>query len=347
MSNKGPVVSTIVITYNQERYVAQALQSIIDQVTDFRHEIIVADDSSQDDTQNIISRFAEKYPDVIKPILRNKNIGAWENFTDAIQKAKGEYIALCEGDDYWINTRKLQKQVNFLRKHSDYSLCFHPVLVHYEDSELEDAVFPKKKTGFTVKGLLKSNYIQTNSVLYRKRDYTKLAKNIMPGDWYLHLYHASFGKIGFINEVMSTYRRHSAGLWWESRGDITKIWRKYGVGHLILYREMLRLFGESLPERNIINNHINVMMGNILKLENADDIKEASLNIFPESMKSFILYFQSLSANLEIENEKLKTDIHHRNLEINRLRHEMGLIKGSKTWRIRNKLARAIGKEKV
>lgn len=238
-------VSVITITFNQRKYIGKALESILSQKTNFEFELIVADDCSTDGTDKIIREYTEKYPNIVKPILRSKNIGAWNNFVDALSNADGEYIALCEGDDYWTDLNKLQRQVDFLDKHPDYTICFHPVRVIFENGQEKDTIFPAETTGFTTKKLLQENYIQTNSVMYRKKsDYNDIAPSMMPGDWYLHLYHARFGKVGFINTIMSAYRRHSAGIWWGSQSSSLTFWQKHAQDHINFFEEIRELYKE-------------------------------------------------------------------------------------------------------
>jgi len=233
-----PIVSIICTTYNQAQYIRQALEGFVTQKTDFYYEAIVADDSSKDETRQIIQEFTDEYPDIIKPIFRPKNIGSMPNFIDALKQARGKYIAICEGDDFWTDRLKLQRQVDFLDENKDHALVFHSVRVFFENNESSVSIFPNRRSRFTIDELIKENFIQTNSVMYRKQDYSKMREDIMPGDWYLHLYHAQFGKIGFIDKTMSAYRRHAGGVWW----DTASIWRKYGESHLALYEEVLRMY---------------------------------------------------------------------------------------------------------
>lgn len=229
---RKPKVSVITLTYNQEKYIRQALDGILNQKTNFKFEVIVSDDCSIDKTAEIIREYAKKHPKMIKPILREKNIGAAENSAQTFRIAKGIYIALCEGDDYWTDPEKLQRQVDFLDSHPDYSVCFHPVKIHFENGEEKDSLYPDpaRDQEFTRRRLLKENYIQTNSVMYRRQpSYANLPTNVLPGDWFLHLYHARFGKIGFINRCMAVYRRHSGGIWWDSYHDQDRFWEINGL----------------------------------------------------------------------------------------------------------------------
>ena len=112
-----PKLSVVTTTHNQEAYVRDAFDSFIAQQIDFPMEIIVADDASTDTTRAIIQEYVDRYPHLFRPILRPKNLGLNRNLVDALSRARGTYIALCEGDDYWIDPLKLSKQVAFLDRH--------------------------------------------------------------------------------------------------------------------------------------------------------------------------------------------------------------------------------------
>lgn len=116
-------VSIIVLTYFHEAYIAQALDSILTQETSVRYEVLVGDDASQDRTPEIIQGYADRYPDIIKPVLRTENGGGSLNLYDLLSRAKGNFIAILEGDDYWLDPCKLQKQWEFLQKHQEYTGC--------------------------------------------------------------------------------------------------------------------------------------------------------------------------------------------------------------------------------
>lgn len=127
-------VSVIVITYNQEIYIRQALESILKQNVNFRYEILVGDDASNDRTPVVVKEYYEKYPEIIVPVLRGKNVGAARNAYELCRLAKGDYLAFCEGDDFWISEKKLQSQVDFLDNHQDYIGCYNHCIVVDKDA---------------------------------------------------------------------------------------------------------------------------------------------------------------------------------------------------------------------
>src|ERR1700741_4673788 len=122
-----PLVSVCLITYNHAPYLRQAIESVLAQKTSFSTEFIIADDFSTDGARDIIKEYVSKDPGRIHAILRDRNIGAGPNFIEMLQAAKGKYIAYLEGDDYWTDPNKLQKQIDFLEQHPDFALCFHQV----------------------------------------------------------------------------------------------------------------------------------------------------------------------------------------------------------------------------
>ena len=218
MNNSLPKVSIICLTYNQEKYIARALEGFVMQTTNFNFEVIVHDDASSDRTPEIIKYYQLKYPNIIKPIFETKNQFSQKKdilySKDFLAQIKGKYVALCEGDDYWTDNRKLQIQADYLDRNPDVTICFHPVKVEWEDNIYPSKISPRKKKYFTFEKLLKANFIQTNSVMYRWCIKPEMyAGWLLPGDWYLHLLHAKRGRIGYINKVMSVYYRNLKGIW--------------------------------------------------------------------------------------------------------------------------------------
>ena len=141
------MVSVICITYNHEAYIGEALESFLAQKTDFAVEILVNDDASTDRTAEIVRAYAERFPDRIRAFLQTENQfskgGNIENDI-LLPHARGKYVAFCEGDDYWSNPEKLQRQVDFLERHPDYSACTHETVIHYCDGSAQDELFTKR-----------------------------------------------------------------------------------------------------------------------------------------------------------------------------------------------------------
>ena len=243
------LLSVICTTYNQEKFIRQCLDGFVMQKTNFNFEVIIHDDASTDKTPEIIKEYQTKFPDIIKPIFQSEN-----QFSQSVPifkkyiypKVKGKYVALCEGDDYWTDPYKLQKQVDFLEANPDYSICFHPVKFIYEDKPNKTNIHPSKKflsQDLTLEKLLKTNFIQTNSIVYRWRFNSEnvedvIPDSIIPGDWYLHLCHAKVGKIGVLKDVMSIYRRHSGGVWTDTDATNKNLHRRHGLKELKMYNSV-------------------------------------------------------------------------------------------------------------
>lgn len=256
-----PKVSIICTAYNHEKFIAQALDGFLMQKTDFPFEILINDDASPDNTANIIREYQAKYPDKIRAFYQEKNL--WSSGKEAAldflyPEIQSEYVAICEGDDYWTDENKLQKQVDFLDKHKDYSICFHAVKVFYEDGSQPDLIYPtdemlKGRTTLEFLDELQFNYIQTNSVLYRwifDRNENKiediLPRYMIPTDWFLHLLHAHKGKIGYIPEIMGVYRKHSGGCFYDYKTAPENFYLKHGISHTNFFLQLEKTFPEYL-----------------------------------------------------------------------------------------------------
>ncbi|OWK43960.1 glycosyltransferase family 2 protein [Fimbriiglobus ruber] len=207
-------VSVLTVTYNHERYIEQAVRSALAQETDFAVEIVVADDCSTDGTREILRRLDLEFPGRLRLLLRDRNLGATANFADALATCTGEYLALLEGDDYWTDTSKLARQVNFLDQHPEYEGTAH--VVRQLSATTDYGLFPHHSPDVvTFQDLLVNNRFATCSVLYRRR-WSVLPgwhRKCTMGDWPLHILHASRGPFRVFPEVMGVYRIHEQGMW--------------------------------------------------------------------------------------------------------------------------------------
>lgn len=219
-----PVVSIICCTYNHEPFIRQCLDGFMMQKTDFSFEVLIHDDASTDNTAEIIREYELKYPDKIFPIYatENKYSKGIDIFSQILlPKAKGKYIAICEGDDYWTDPLKLQKQVMFLESHYDYSMCFHRAKlvsdIRYRKklmcSEIEDREYDSTE-------LFKTWTVPTASILFRKEslDYELHREDdILNGDIKIILLCCSKGKVRGMSSEMSVYRIHNGGVSYDVR----------------------------------------------------------------------------------------------------------------------------------
>ena len=265
-ATNSPKVSIVSTTHNQEGYARQAFDSFVAQQTDFPVEIIVADDASTDATPSIIREYTDRYPRLFRPIFRAENVGLNGNLTGALSAARGEYVALCEADDYWTDPLKLSKQVAFLDQHPKTAVCFHPVRVIWEDGYAKDSEFPpfRLRVNLSVDALLMINFIQTNSVVYRRLErYDDIPADVMPLDWYLHVRHAVHGEIAMLPDTMAVYRRHSKGMWHNLVVDLPKFWLTQGPGHAATFDAMLDLFQGDPVRQELIAGVADSILHNI------------------------------------------------------------------------------------
>jgi len=223
--NTRPVVSIICLTYNQEKYVRDCFEGFVMQQTSFPFEVLLYDDASTDGTPAIIEEYTAKYPEIFKPTLYKKNnfsqgLGYVGLYT-GIKEAKSKYVAYCEGDDYWIDPLKLQKQVDFLESYPDYEICAHETLVKYEDgkeifySDFEHNLFVSvKKRDYTFEEILTGNIIHISSMMYRNCDIllSPWMHRISAGDMILYRLLGEYGKLHILSDTMSVYRDHSDSL---------------------------------------------------------------------------------------------------------------------------------------
>ena len=211
--NDDIMVSILTLAYNHEPYIRQCLDGIVMQRTNFRFELLIHDDASTDETANIIREYEKKYPDIIKPIFQKENqyskkvpIGA----TYLYPRAKGKYIALCEGDDYWTDPYKLQKQVDFLENHPEYSLIYTQARIFMPDGQFSKKVLGSERDFQTL--LCIGNTIPTLTTCFRKTMYFNYIKDTMNhpqwemGDYPLWLYISYHSKIKFLPNQTGVYR---------------------------------------------------------------------------------------------------------------------------------------------
>ncbi|MHA4737259.1 glycosyltransferase family 2 protein [Dyadobacter sp. MSC1_007] len=219
-------VSVCVPTYNHEQYIGQMLESALMQQTSFDFEIVIGDDASNDATPDIIRQYSDQRPEIIRAFLHSENQGPSEprefagrnNVLQLLKACRGEYVAMCEGDDYWTDPLKLQKQVDFLDKNPDFAVCHHNMEVIYEDGSPSHFFNSSdQKPVSTITDLLEDKwFMATASWMYRNHflteDFADWHAHAAAGDWAIMFQLAAKGKIGYLPDVMGVYRKHSAGL---------------------------------------------------------------------------------------------------------------------------------------
>lgn len=216
------------MTYNHEKFIRQALESVLMQKVNFPYEIIISEDCSTDSTRDIVINYHKKYPEKIRLILSPQNLHSNMIVARGIQAARGQYIALLDGDDYWTSVYKLQEQVDCLDNHDDCAICFHNTLVVYEDGSIVTHPFHLQKPNYlisqgipktisTLKDIVPGNFMQSCSVMFRTGlfcNFPDWYNSMFPiTDWPLHVLNAEHGNIRYINKILGAYRVHAGGLW--------------------------------------------------------------------------------------------------------------------------------------
>lgn len=214
--HENPLVSISTITFNHAPYIRQCLDGFLMQKTDFEFEVLIHDDASTDGTEEIIREYEAKYPDIIKPLYEKENQWVKGRRGSAVfnfPRAKGKYIAMCEGDDYWTDPLKLQKQVDILESNPEYSACAHKFR-GLNDGVLGNTSSIDVKNILTLYDLVWNVPFQTATVMFRKKSLIippKYSPYIL--DTFMFMLLAEQGDIYFINEYMSVYRQHEGGVW--------------------------------------------------------------------------------------------------------------------------------------
>lgn len=211
-----PLVSVMMIAYNQENFIDEAIRGVILQEVPFGVELVIGDDCSTDSTAERCRRWQEKYPDVIRLLPRNENLGVQRNYIDVYSHCRGRYIAVCEGDDYWCDRTKLKRQVEYMEAHVGCTVCFHRVVNYYIDTRTMSLSNGGQREDTTVVDLARSNYITNLSVMYRRGVFGELpvwVEQVAAPDYVFHMLHASKGYIHYISRPMAVYRQSAKGVW--------------------------------------------------------------------------------------------------------------------------------------
>lgn len=213
VSESRETVSVVMITYGHQFFIEQAIRGVLIQKGDFDIELIISNDNSPDETDQTVENLRKEFPDHIslKYYSQKVNLGIIRNFTFALKKATGKYIAICEGDDYWTNSFKLRDQFEFLEKNSEFSLVCHNAEVRYDDIDLKPHNFNNIKNSVVLheEQIINEWIIPTASMFFRRDIIDQLPTwfiQIYSGDYSLALLSMNSGKIYFINESWCMYR---------------------------------------------------------------------------------------------------------------------------------------------
>jgi glycosyltransferase involved in cell wall biosynthesis len=247
-----PFLSIVMLTYGHEKFIRQAIDGVFLQKTNFNLELIIANDHSPDETDRVVKSMQNSTPShiTIQYTQHEKNLGMMTNFTWALHQAKGKYVAICEGDDYWTDSLKLQKQVDFLEENPEFSIHCHNFKTQNENRIDDVSHFDSLtiKQEMTIEDLAKTNVIPTLSAVFRNQKiiFPDWSYNAPLGDIILFLQIAKNGKIKYLNEKMAVYRQN-VGVWSGKKMNQKKMAELY---------ENLAADYKDLPEvhQNLIRN---------------------------------------------------------------------------------------------
>ena len=270
------------LTFNHERYVGDAISSVMHQQCTFDIELVIGDDCSDDATVKICEEWQSKYPDQIKVLSADKNQGFQKNFIRTYNECNGDYIAICEGDDYWIKPYKLQRQVDFLDNNRDYSTCIHRVINYYEDDNSKRLSNSGQKASTTINELSISNYISNVSALFRRGLFGEMPKwmeNISTYDYAIHLMNAEYGDIYYMSQPMAVYRKRKGAIWSSSGME-----KQYSIA-MQVRKQMIYYFGDRLPQitenlRNAYNNNAIALLKYYMESNLADKVDATKQELF-------------------------------------------------------------------
>lgn len=295
------VVDVVMTTYNQEKYIAKAIESVMSQKTDFSFRLIIGEDASTDNTLLICRSYANLYPEKILLIENNCNLGLIQNYLTCFSKCESEFVAILEGDDYWTSVDKLQRQVNFLRSNDDFGLV-HSNFYSFDENKNQIIHNPERLVKFcnNAQGkiythLLWNNFICPLTVLFRKELLTGIdrtfliSSDLITIDYYLWLYFSNVTKIGYQNDVFGVYNISANSI--SNNSDILKKIR-FETTKEKIYAKIL----EKYPNENF-------------KIENYFEVKDMYVLFKAMTSLNFTImkkYFKKFSFNGLVRLFKLK-----------------------------------------
>jgi glycosyltransferase involved in cell wall biosynthesis len=305
MSEQEYFLDIPMCAYNHGKYIAQAIEGVIQQKTSFKFRLIIGEDCSTDNTRQIIENYRKENPLILKVYYHDKNIGPVENSKILFAEVKAKYIALCDGDDYWTDPYKLQKQVSFLEKYPDFSICFHNARILNEDypETLSFSNRPDQKEISEFDDLAKGEFIYTPTCVFRTENFRKFPQKYYRfiNNYTLDLHNAQYGKIKYLNEAMCVYRIHRGGIWSTVMREKTlmnqlptykfypkyfdKKYRHYFIGHLRnMTSELITILLEKNDYKNFWRYYKDYVFYNITEMKKIKHI----INLFLRANYSMV-----------------------------------------------------------
>ncbi len=345
-------VSAAIITYNQEKSLAAAVESALMQTVGFDFEVVVADDCSTDGTADVLRKLELQYPEKVRAIYRRPNIGANANLLDTIAACRGDYVAMLEGDDLWTDPRKLQRQADWLDAHPDCSLCCHAVNYVHEDGSRPTERFPRngKEVSSLEDILTEAANFHTCSFMFRRRLFSPpdWLRSLWIGDWPILALLAEQGGVGFIDEVMSEYHIHPGGVWSNS----SRLRRADGL--LQVFQHIRRHFGPRYSQQTawLLASRACDLSRELELAGRRDEARrrlveavEVLLEETPEQKtlidelaKSVVRLGGQSPTAATLDAAALRAEIARRDAQLAAVTKELALLKESRWWRFRQRL---------
>jgi len=319
-SNCKNLVSIFCLAYNHEKFISQTLESFLMQKTNFEYEIVIGEDCSTDSTRNIIDQYANKHSN-IKIITDNKNVGPIENMKRTLKACTGKYIALCEGDDFWVDSYKLQKQVDFLEANPYYMVAYHDAVIIDETGKIvsKSKLQSKYKKDAAPVDLQRGHTILFLTMMFRNViDLPPELDNVIGCDAFLGVLFGQHGKGKYMPEVQpAAYRVHSGGIFSQkneiyqiyhytnTRAWIAKYLKRTGdTDNYIYYRELfiklVNLQSKSYCSKQELTDNYAKLLTNHIDLFEKEELQTFLAN----NLKTDYLYNNVFS--FWIRNLKLK-----------------------------------------
>lgn len=235
------------LTYNQEGFITQAIEGVLMQETNFKYELVIGEDFSTDRTRAICEEYAAVNPEKIKLLPSYQNRGLIHNFISTYKECDGKYVAICDGDDFWTDPKKLQKQVDFLESNPDFSIVFTSFKFLFPDGRMEVKDYKKVKQISTFNDLIFGNYISSVTAVFRNKknenDFPAWIGKCPYGDWPLYLWTTRQGsKIKYLDDVTAVYRREIG------------VSEKMKLVPSKIAKENLKIINEIYKDQNFIHN---------------------------------------------------------------------------------------------
>ena len=243
------------ITYGHEKFIEKAINGVLMQECNFEIELILANDCSPDSTNEKVKHCIDSHPrgHWIKNTMHPKNLGMMPNFIWALEQCKGKYIALCEGDDYWTDPLKLQKQVDFLEANKEYSICFHRVKLFKQTEKkfYKDNITREVNETTIMADLAINNYVHTPSVVFRNNfELPEWFSKTPLGDWSLYMFLVRDKKIKKLNDIMAVYRVNEGGVW-TNKSQIQKMEMAFKSFRMVYENVELNVEAATILEKKI------------------------------------------------------------------------------------------------